>query len=151
MSFTTVNPVAAGQKARKSHFDALFANAIALKEARATHVLGGSFESAVSDTSFVSAPGSVFVEIDGTNLGGLTVEVHVMAKVVGGTGTIQLFNRTLAVAVASSSATFTNTSPALIKTGAITLATGVNVYELQVKGNVGTDLPTVWGGKVVLR
>lgn len=151
MSFNTSNPVVVGGATLKSHFDRAFNNTIALKEARLEHLLGGSFESQITDTSFVAIPGAIYVELDGTNTGGLIVEVHAMAKVIAGTGSIQLWNRTLA-ALVGSPVNFTNTSSALVKiTAGLSLANGVNVYELQVKGATAGDRPAVWGAKLILR
>lgn len=150
MSFNTTNPVVAGEKARASHYTRVFDNAIALKEGRLTHDLGGSYHDALADTSLVEIAGAVYVEIDGTNLGGLTVEVHAMALVAAGTGYIRLYNRTTAGDVAAE-VSFTNTSAALVKITGLTLATGVNSYSLRARCAAATDLVRIWGAKIVLR
>jgi hypothetical protein len=151
MGLIRVNPVTAGFKARKTHYDNVFDNTIAIVEARHVHPLGGHFETQIIDTAFRVIPGPIFVEIDGTNVGNFISEVHVMCTVVTGTGTFQLYNKTTPGAIASSITTFTNTSPALVKSPAIALASGVNVYELQVKGSTANDRPAIWGAKLVLR
>lgn len=151
MAFNVTNPVSVGDATKKDHYDRVFDNVIAVKERRGELALGGSDSDAVSDTGFVDLPAGVHVEIDGTNLGGFTVEVHFMGRVLAGTGTIRLWNITAAAEVSSSQKTFTNTSADRIVSSSLSLASGVNEYKLQVKGSAAADLPQVWGAKLILR
>lgn len=151
MAFNATNPVVAGEKARASHYSRLFDNAIALKEGRLTHDLGGSYHDALEDTSLVEIAGAVWVEIDGTNLGGLTVEVQAMGLVASGTGYIRLYNRTTAANMGAAEVSFTGTSAAMVKITGLTLTTGLNVYSLRARGSVAAALPRIWGAKLVLR
>lgn len=150
MAFNVTNPVVSGEKARASHYTRVFDNAIALKEARASHDLGGSYHDALEDTALVDIVGAVFVELDGTNLGGLTVEVHVMALVAAGTGYIRLYNHTTAAYMAAE-VSFTNTTATIVKSTGVTLTTGVNAYGLRARGFDAASLPRIWGAKLVLR
>ena len=150
MAFNGTNPFVVGQDLRKSGLDRLMDNTIALKEARITHDLGGSYHDAIENTGLVDIPGSAWAEIDGTNLGGLTVEVHAMCQVATGTGYIYLYNRT-DVANVGAAASFTNTSPALVKITGLTLVTAVKVYNLRAYGSTSAALVRVWGAKLVLR
>jgi hypothetical protein len=151
MSFTLVSPWVVGNPVTKVNLDKTFDNTNALREARHVNQLGGHFETQIVDVAFRVVPAPIFVEIDGSNLANLIVEVHVMCTVVTGTGTFQLWNKTLNALVAGSATTFTNTSAALVKSAALTLASGLNVYELQMKGSTANDRPCIWGAKVVLR
>lgn len=150
MPFNATNPFVVGQDLRKSALDRVMDNTIALRDARLTHDLGGSFHSAMADTSLAEIPGAVWVEIDGANLGGLTVEVHAMCKVAVGTGYIRLRNVT-AVGEVGTEVAFTSAAPALVKITGLTLAVGLHVYVLRARGSVSNALPTVWGAKLVLR
>jgi hypothetical protein len=150
MAFNGTNPFVVGEDLRKSGLDRLMDNTIALKEARIAHDLGGSYHDAMETTGLTDIPGAVWAEINGTNLGGLTVEVHAMCQVATGTGTIYLYNRT-DVANVGSAATFTNTSPALVKITGLTLATALKVYNLRGGGDTTSALVRVWGAKLILR
>lgn len=150
MAYNGTNPVVVGQATRKSSYDRLFDNVVALKEARSVHDLGGSYHDEISDTALIEIPGAVFTEIDGTNLGGLTVEVHVMALVASGTGYVRLRNFTDTADVGSE-VSFTNTSPALVKITGLTLATGLKQYRLRGRGSASSALPRFWGAKLVIR
>lgn len=150
MSFTNSNPVVVGAAVRKGHYDAIFANTVALKEARTTHDLGGSHHDAVVDMALVDIPGAIYAEVDGSNLTGFTVEVHAMCKVASGTGYIRLYNVTTPGNVGSE-VSFVSTVPSLVKITGITLAAGVTQYKLRVRGATADALPSVWGAKLVIR
>ncbi len=150
MSFSNSNPAVVGAAVRKGHYDTIFDNTVALKEARSCHDLGGSYHDTVSDTSLVDIPGAVFVEVDGTNLTGLTVEVQAMCKVASGTGYIRLYNITTPGYVGSE-VSFVSGAPALVKITGLTLATGVTQYKLRVRGATSDTQPSVWGAKLVIR
>jgi hypothetical protein len=100
----------------------------------------------------VIVPGSSFIEIDGTGLGAFTTEVHCMAYVAGGTGSIRLWDITAAAAIGST-VTFTNTAAALVKITGLAglLATANHQLRLEVKGAAGTDLPVVYGARLLLK
>jgi hypothetical protein len=150
MAYNSSNPFVAGQKARASHVTRLWNNVVALKEGRLEHDLGGSYHDAIEDTALVDIPGAIFVEIDGTNLGGLTVEAHVMTALSSGTGYVRVYNRTDAVYLGSE-VSFTNTAAALVKLTGLTLAAGVKQYSLRGRGALAATMPRIWGAKLVLR
>jgi hypothetical protein len=150
MAFNGTNPFVVGEDLRKSGLDRLMDNTIALKEARITHDLGGSYHDAIENTGLVDIPGSAWAEIDGTNLGGLTVEVHAMCLVAAGTGYIRFYNRTTPGDLGAE-VSFTNTSAALVKITGLTLAAANTVYNLRVRGSSSSALVRVWGAKLVLR
>jgi hypothetical protein len=151
MAFETTNPVTVDNATKKDDYDVAFDNTIALQDRRGQLELGGDYLAEVTDASFVDIPGAVHAEVNGTNLGAdLTVEVHFMCLVATGTGTVQLYNITDTAVVASSTKTFTNATADRIETSAITLAPGLKEYKLQVKGSSTSDLPRVWGAKIVI-
>ena len=152
MAITETNPVVVGFDTEKPHYDTVFENTKALKQAGTERHLGGDPNAQVTDTGFVPVPGLAIVQIDGTNLGGFVIEVHATVKVDGGTGTFRLFDITAAAAVGSTK-TFTNTSFALsVLTGLDgLLAAASHQYRLEVKGAAATDLPVVANAKLVLR
>lgn len=153
MAFNTSNPVVVGAATKKEHYDRAFDNGVALKEARHSQDLGGDDERSILtvNTSWEDVPGFVDAELDGTNLGGLTVEVHIMGRVSLGTGRFRLYNLTTAAAVSGSETTFLETTATLKKSGAITLTTGLNTYRLQANISVSGQGAFVWGGKLVIR
>ncbi len=151
MPFSSSNPVIVGDATKKSHYDRSFNNGIALKEARLEHPLGGDFQVSVADTAYVPIPGFIVFEIDGTNLSGMTVELHAMCRAATGTGRYRLWNITTGAEVAGSETTFTETSATLKKSSGITLTAGVNTYRLEIRGNGATDFPLVYGAKLVIR
>lgn len=144
MSYVGDNNAAVGDKTLKSQYDQLLANAEALKDANPRLPLGGVFSDVYTNTGYEELFGVVHVEIDGTNLGGLTVRLVCMGKVVAGTGFIKLFNITLAADVASSETTIINTTADRKESSAITLATGINEYKVLVKVASATDYLQVW-------
>lgn len=150
MAYSGTNPFTVGEDLRKADLDVLFNNIVSLKEARRTHDLGGSYHDEVEDTSLVDIPGAVFLEIDGTNLGGLTVDVHVMTLCATGTGYARLYNFT-DTAYVGSETSFTNTAAGLLKITGLTLATGLKQYRLRGRGSVSSALPRFWGAKLVIR
>jgi hypothetical protein len=150
MAFNTSNPVVLGRATRKSHYDRVFDNTIAIKEARVEHELGGHYASRLDDTSLVAIPHPVIARLDGTNLGGFTVEVLCTAYVETGTGEIRLYNLTTASYV-SSVVTFTNTAIAVVTITGITLTTGLNNYVLHGRGQSAAALPTIYGARLVVR
>ena len=151
MGFTASNPVTVDNATKKDDYDDVFDNTTALKETRSQLDLGGDYNAAVDDTSFVDIPGAIHVEIDGTNFSGLTVEVHVMCQVAASTGTFDLYNITDTAAVASSETTFTNTNADRVESSSITLASGSKEYKCRVKGSAASTLPRIWGAKIVIR
>jgi hypothetical protein len=150
MAFNTSNPVVVGNAVRKSEYDRVFDNAIALKERRGELSLGGHFASRVDDTSLVVVPQPEIARVDGTNLGGFTVDVVCTAFVESGTGEIRLRNRTTAAYVGSAQS-FTNTTAALVTISGLTLTSGLNDYELHVRGTTSPAQPTVFGARLVIR
>lgn len=151
MAWNGTNPVVVGNPTRKSDFDRLWDDALAVKEAQSRFDLGGDYTADVADTSYVSIPGFVIAELVVTNLGGLTVEVHAMGKVVTGTGRIRLWNITDA-GVVGSELTFTNTTVGLLKITGLSLpASGTKQFRLEVRGAAAADRPTVYGAQLVLR
>ncbi len=150
MAYNATNPTVVGQATRKSAYDRVFDNARAVKEATSRMPLGGNALAEVADTAYVTVPDPIIVELDGTNVGGLTVEVHAMVKVRAGTGRIRLWNITTG-AIVGAEITFTNTTIALAKITGLSVATGVNQYRVEVRGAASSDLPTVYGAQLVLR
>ena len=146
--FNASNPVSVGDATKKRAYDRVFDNAVANKERRAVHHLGGAHEGVIVSATMVDLAGAVHVEIDGTNLGGHTVELHVMARVDAGTGTIELFNVTTSAAM-TPNISVTATTYTFLKSGAITLTTGVNVYK--VRAHKGTNEIQVYGAALVIR
>jgi hypothetical protein len=152
MAFNATNPVSVGDATKKSAYDRVFNNILALKEARLGHALGGDFQVSVADAAYTALPGFIVVEIDGTNLAGLIVEVHAMCRVVTGSGWFRLWNITAGIPIVGSETTFTETSATLKKTAALTLSTGIAQYRLEVRGTVlDVDRPCVYGARLVLR
>lgn len=115
-------------------------------------IFGGNADKPTTDTSFVIVPDSSIIEIDGTGLGAFTTEVHAMAYVAGGTGSIRLWDIT-AGAIIGALQTFTNTTPALVKITGLSggLATANHQLRLEVKGAAPTDLPVVYGARLLLK
>lgn len=115
-------------------------------------MMGGRDDQWVTDTSFVIVPGSAIIELDATSVEALTAEVHCMAGVVAGTGSIRLYDVTAAAAVGTTT-TFTNTAPALTKiTGLVGLLAAANhQYCIQVKGAAAIDRPTVYGARLLFK
>jgi hypothetical protein len=116
-------------------------------------LFGGDAAREVGDTTYVQVPGSRVIEVSDTaQAAATTIEVHAMAQVAAGTGSLRLWNVTLGVQVGSA-VTFTGTSPTLVKiTGLLgTLASGINQYRVEVKGAAATDRPSVWGAGLVVR
>jgi hypothetical protein len=150
MAFNTSNPTVVGNSTRKSHYDRVFDNTIAIKEGRIQHELGGHWATKMDDTSLVAIAEPVIARVDGTNLGGFTVEVVCVAYVMTGTGEIRLRNLTTAAYVGSVQ-TFTNTTPGIVTITGLTLTTGLNNYELHARGQSGAALPCVYGARLVLR
>jgi hypothetical protein len=150
MAFNTSNPVIIGRATRKSHYDRVFDNTLALKEGRLQHDLGGHYASRIDDTSFIVIPEPVIARVDGTNLGGFTVEVLCTAYVETGTGEIRLFNLTTSGYMAAA-VTFTNTAIAIVTITGITLTTGLNNYVLHARGQASNVQPTVYGARLVIR
>lgn len=153
MAITETNPVVVGYDTEKPHYDTVFDNTTALKQAGTERDLGGEPNTPITDTSFVTVPGAAIVQIDGTKLGGFTIEVHVTGKVDGGTATFRLWDITAGGAVGGTQ-TFTNTG-----TFALAVLTGldgllpaaVHQYRLEVKGASAVDLPVISRAKLVLR
>lgn len=153
MAITETNPVVVGYDTEKPHFDTVFDNTVALKQAGTERDLGGRDDSPVTDTSFVDVPGAAIVQIDGTKLAGFTIEVHATVKVDSGTGTFRLYDITAAGQIGGTQ-TFTNTGTfaLAVLTGLDgLLAAAVHQYKLQVKGNSALDLPVISRAKLVLR
>lgn len=153
MAFNGTNPWVVGEGVRKERLDRCFDNTKALKAASSRLPLGGDPNAEIADTSYVTIPGFVIIEIVCDDLGGsdLIREVHAMAKVRAGTGRIRLWNITDA-GVVGAEITFTNTSIALVKITGLTLpASGTKQFRLEVRGAAAADLPTVYGAQLVLR
>jgi hypothetical protein len=151
MSFNTSNPVTLGRATRKSHYDTVFDNTIALKETRGlVQQLGGVYTDRIDDTTLVPIPAATLARIDGTNLSGFTVEVLFIGYVETGTGEVRLYNFTTSSFV-SSLVTFTNTTAALFTISGITLTSGVNDYILYARGQTSAAQPTVYGARLVIR
>ena len=120
-------------------------DAIQAVSAAGAHDFGGDWLSGVINVAFVDLPGSCELEIDGTNLTGLSVylEVNAFAGVgnaAAGSPQFRLFNVTLGGAVASSTITVTSVSPGARKrgaSGAITLNTALNTYKVQILSDSG--------------
>jgi hypothetical protein len=153
MPFNPNNPVNVGDATRKSAYDRVFLNTIALKEARLEHHLGGDVMISVADAAYVPLPGVVVLELDGTNLSGLTIEVHAMCRVAAaGTGRFRLWNITTGGEVSGSETTFTETTATLKKSAPLTVATGINQYRVEVRGTtLDVERPCVYGAKLVIR
>lgn len=152
MAITETNPVTVGNATKKSDFDVAMNNTIALKQAGTERDLGGDWMTPVTDTAFVPVPGARIVELDATNLGGFTTEVHVTCKVDAGTGSIRLWDITAGAAVGATQ-TFSGTSFALVKITALIglLAAASHQYRLEVKGAAATDLPVVAGAVLLFK
>lgn len=150
MAYTSVNPFVVGESLTKVMLDTLWNNAAALKEARRALTLGGDPNTGIEDTALVYIPGVVFAEIDGTNLAGLTVDVHVMTMADTGTGYVRLYNVSDAVNVGSEVA-FSNNVPALVKITGLTLAVGIKQYALKGRGSIATAFPRYWGAQLITR
>lgn len=146
--FSATNPVVVGGSTKKENYDRVFDNSVANKERRAVHHLGGAYEGVIVSATMVDIAGAVHVEVDGTNLGGHTVELHIMARVDAGTGTVELYNVT-ATAAMTPNIPVTATTYTFLKSGAITLTTGVNVYK--VRAQRGTTEIQVYGAALVIR
>lgn len=115
-------------------------------------MFGGREDKPVTDTAFVIVPGSSIVELDATGLDAFTQEVHCMAGVDSGTGSIRLFDVTAGAQIGGT-VTFTNTTPALTKiTGLAGLLAHANHdYRLDVHGASAADLPVVYGARLLFK
>src|SRR5690242_6481417 len=101
-------------------------NLTALKSFPKVAWLGGS-NIAYQNNAFALVTDGVYVEIDATNLGGLTFELHFMGSVTAAdTGSVELVTNPGGSNTVVSTTTFTNTTIALVKSAAITLTAGVN-------------------------
>jgi len=114
-------------------------------------MFGGRDDEGVSDTGFVTVPGSSIVELDATGLDAFTQELHCMAYVAGGTGTLRLYDITASSAIAST--TFTNTTVALTKITGLAglLAHADHQYRIEVHGSAATDMPVVYGARLLFK
>jgi hypothetical protein len=110
-----------------------------------------AFETSTVEVTLRKAWGDAGVEVDGTYLpllatigGSVFLEV-VARRVVGGaavTCTVDLYNVTTGAQVAGSAVaiSLTTDNETKQKSGAITLASGVNSYRARIKSSTGTDV-----------
>lgn len=91
--------------------------------------LGGDEDFKQTDTSYTRIKHGAIVEVDGDETEG--GEVHVTAKVDGGTGAVRLWNLTTEASMGT--ANVTGTDYALVKITGITFTAGENEYELQAQ------------------
>jgi hypothetical protein len=119
-------------------FNELIANVYAVKLFPKRIMLGGDPKGSFINTAIAIVDDPIYIEIDGTNLAGLTFELHFMGNVTAAdTGTVELVSDPLGSPSVIVTKTFTNTTLDLVKSIAFTLTTGVNKYAVRSKANVG--------------
>lgn len=91
--------------------------------------LAGDETFAQTDASYTRCRGAAIIEVDGDETE--TGEVHVTAKVDGGTGSVRLWNRTTSASMGA--VDVTSTTFALVKITGITFTADINQYELQAR------------------
>lgn len=114
----------------------ILGNIVAGLSARHSHFLGGSRQIGVRSAAYVDVPNYLDVELDGTNLGGLTKQARVEVRTanVGTIVTPRVRNVTDGsdAGVGAAYSTDTNWNPQTI---ALTLAAGSKTYRLQLTGD----------------
>lgn len=113
----------------------LRANIIAVKEFPKSIPLGGDPKFAYTGTSFADIEDPVYAEINGTNVQGLTFELHFMGiATTPDTVTVELVYDGTTQAVQK---TFTDTTLALIKSDPFSLPAAVKTFKVRVKAATG--------------
>jgi len=98
--------------------------------------MGGDPKHLYENTAFTIAEDPIYLEIDGTNLAGLTFELHFMGEATAAdTVSVEVWDSTNSAQLQVK--TFTNTSLALVKSSAITLPASVAVLCVRVKSATG--------------
>jgi hypothetical protein len=142
--FNETNPVSVGDATKKDHYDRVFDNALALRRI-ASRAAGGDWEFRQTDAAFTKIAGHKVVEIDGDEVGAITV--HFMTKVDGGTGQVRLYNITAGAGVGAA-VNITVTTDTLGEITGLTAAAGVAQY--RVEALKGTTWIKVWGAEILL-
>lgn len=142
MSWVTITQgnFAVNKAARSQDMLEIINNQIAVKEFPKRVPFGGDSNFQYVNTTYQSTVDGVVVQIDGTNIGGLTFELHFMALVqAGDTAYAQLWNRSTSSQVVEKS---TQTQQlALVASTTFTLPTGSNMFEIRVKNALGGSYP----------
>lgn len=111
-------------------------NIVSIKEFPKEINFGGDPSFQYTGIAYQSLVFPIYREIDGTNIGGLTFELHFMAFVTpGDTITVQLWNRTALTSVVEVETSASILS--LIKSDPFTLPASEVEYEVRVKASLG--------------
>lgn len=140
MSWTAIGAYVIDQVLGIARANELRNNAIALASSRFQHYLGGSRQFGLRSASYVDAVDYLDVELDGTNLTGLTVRARVEVRTAntGTTVTPKIRNVTDAsdAVVGAAYGADTNWDA---QTLSFTPVAGVKTYRLQLTGSNATD------------
>ena len=142
MAYDVTTTPAIGNATKQNDYIRL-RDAIKALSAAGNHDFGGDVTAYISDTSFVDLPSGSHLEIDGTNLSGMSVffEANAFANpsnALAGSMFLRLFNVTAGAAVASSQVEISGLSAGQHGRGissALTLAAAANVYKVQVQSS----------------
>ncbi len=147
MAFNKTNPISVGDATKKSHYDRVFDNTLALAGIGIPYFLGGDWFTLETSTSFTAIKGLILVQIDGSVLAANNLVAYFEAFFRGGNASnpvyCDLYNLTDAGIVSGSELTVTSATPLRVRSSALSLPAATKEYYARNKApDAGTPIYT---------